>query len=187
MELFIEKGGIFIWPLLFFTIVCFAAILERAIYWLYQFSKIKKNEREELINEQASLKNYISRDQVVNLGIDFLSNKRFNSYEVESLLGEQTMSRLKNLRLLDVITTAGPSLGILGTIWGMIQSFNLIGEVEILDPKVAMSGIAEAFISTGAGLILSLIALLAYNYFSSLAEKEQAKARIFFNQIRAKI
>ena len=54
-------------------------------------------------------------------------------------------------------------LGILGTVTGIIDSFNLMGASGSEDPAGIASGIAEALITTAAGLVVSILALLPLN------------------------
>ena len=57
-------------------------------------------------------------------------------------------------------------LGILGTVTGIIASFELLGTSSIgTDPQAISGGIAEALITTAAGLVVSMSALVPYNMF----------------------
>lgn len=67
------------------------------------------------------------------------------------------------LGLLDSIVTLAPMLGILGTVTGIITSFDLMGSSGVDDPTGVASGIAEALITTAAGLVTSIVALLPLN------------------------
>jgi biopolymer transport protein ExbB len=67
------------------------------------------------------------------------------------------------LGILDTIVTLAPMLGILGTVTGIIDSFNLMGTLGADDPTGIASGIAEALITTAAGLVVSIVALIPLN------------------------
>lgn len=67
------------------------------------------------------------------------------------------------LGVLDTIVTLAPMLGILGTVTGIITSFNLMGAMGTDDPTGVASGIAEALITTAAGLVVSILALIPLN------------------------
>ena len=70
----------------------------------------------------------------------------------------------RGLTLVSTIITAEPMLGILGTVTGIIQTFNqLNGADGVANPMAATAGIGEALITTAAGLIASLILLFPYN------------------------
>ncbi len=67
------------------------------------------------------------------------------------------------LGVLDTIVTLAPMLGILGTVTGIISSFQLMGSSGVENPTGIAAGIAEALITTAAGLIVSMVALLPFN------------------------
>jgi biopolymer transport protein ExbB len=78
----------------------------------------------------------------------------------------------KNLSLLGTIAGAAPMLGFLGTVTGMIQAFMQIAQVEgQVSPKLLSSGMYEAMITTVAGLIVGVIAFLAYNFLVARVQK----------------
>ena len=61
-------------------------------------------------------------------------------------------------------------LGILGTVLGIIASFQLLGSGGIQDPKAVTGGIAQALLTTATGLAVALITLVPYNYFVARVE-----------------
>jgi biopolymer transport protein ExbB len=72
----------------------------------------------------------------------------------------------RNLWILETIITASPLLGLLGTIIGMMSSFKIIGNSNVVNPTAVTAGVAESLIATGFGLLIAIIALFAYNFFS---------------------
>jgi biopolymer transport protein ExbB len=78
----------------------------------------------------------------------------------------------KNLSVLATISGAAPMIGFLGTVTGMIQAFIAIAQEEgTVSPKLLSSGIYEAMITTAAGLIVGIMAYLAYNYLVAQVQK----------------
>ena len=76
------------------------------------------------------------------------------------------------MNILSTIVTASPMLGILGTVTGIIQSFELLGgQRALVDPRDVSSGIGEALITTAAGLVIALAALFPYMLFRGYAER----------------
>jgi biopolymer transport protein ExbB len=73
----------------------------------------------------------------------------------------------RNLRVINGVSTVSPLLGLLGTVWGMMQAFNVIamspamGRAELL-----AGGISVALITTAAGLFVAIPALILYLYFA---------------------
>jgi biopolymer transport protein ExbB len=76
------------------------------------------------------------------------------------------------LGALDTIITLAPLLGLLGTVVGMIGSFDIMSEVGIGQPHAVTGGVAEALIATATGLLIAILTLIPYNYFSARMEKE---------------
>lgn len=79
---------------------------------------------------------------------------------------ETSLSR--RLWMLETIVTAAPLLGLMGTIAGMMHSFQLIGGNGLVNPTGVTGGVAQALIATALGLLIALISLFGFNYFSRL-------------------
>lgn len=78
----------------------------------------------------------------------------------------------KNLSTLATISGAAPMMGFLGTVIGMVKAFISISQEEgSVSPKLLSDGIYTAMITTVAGLIVGIIAYLAYNYLVSRVQK----------------
>ena len=69
------------------------------------------------------------------------------------------------------MATTAPLLGLLGTVSGMINTFRVITYHGGGDPRLLAGGISEALITTEAGLIIAVPALLLHNYLSNKADK----------------
>lgn len=73
----------------------------------------------------------------------------------------------RNLWVLDTAVTLGPLLGLLGTIFGMIKTFDVLGNQGVGAGAGAVTGgIGEALIATGGGLFIAIIGLVFLNYFN---------------------
>ena len=82
--------------------------------------------------------------------------------------GTSEVSRLeKNVVFLATTANASPFLGLLGTVWGIMESFAQIGVMGTATLAVVAPGIAEALIATVAGLAAAIPAVIAYNYFTN--------------------
>ncbi len=78
----------------------------------------------------------------------------------------------KNLGVMATVAGAAPMIGFLGTVTGMISAFMAIAQEEgAVSPKLLSSGIYEAMLTTAAGLIVGIIAYLAYNYLVTKLQK----------------
>ncbi len=96
--------------------------------------------------------------------------------EVEQAIidsGERVASGLRRyLRVLNGVATVSPLLGLLGTVVGIIQSFNEIAGANALGrPQMLAGGISVALLTTAAGLVVAIPALICYLFFVSRADK----------------
>ncbi len=78
----------------------------------------------------------------------------------------------KNLSILATVSGSAPMMGFLGTVIGMVQAFISIAQEEgSVSPKLLSSGIYTAMITTVAGLVVGIIAYVAYNYLVTRVSK----------------
>lgn len=89
--------------------------------------------------------------------------------EVERALEDASAHELavleRGLPVLATVAMVAPLLGFLGTVTGMINSFEALASVGLNDPSAVAKGISEALITTAAGLIIAIPIQMAYNYF----------------------
>ncbi|MGI4856569.1 MAG: MotA/TolQ/ExbB proton channel family protein [Janthinobacterium lividum] len=90
--------------------------------------------------------------------------------DVERELEETIMFQMprldRNLWVLDTAVTLGPLLGLLGTIFGMVQSFNVLGASGTSNPNGVTGGIGHALTATACGLIIAIVCVIFLNYFN---------------------
>lgn len=72
----------------------------------------------------------------------------------------------KNIEILAIIASASPFIGLFGTVWGIMHSFQAIGAAKTASLAVVAPSIAEALFATAAGLFVAIPALVFYNYIS---------------------
>ena len=75
------------------------------------------------------------------------------------------------LNTLGTIAGIAPLLGLLGTVTGIIHSFNAIQAGGMGDPRALSGGIAEALIATVAGLCVAIPSLISYRYLRGKVER----------------
>jgi biopolymer transport protein ExbB len=90
--------------------------------------------------------------------------------EVEQAIldeGERTANELRRyLRVINGVATVCPLLGLLGTVWGMMEAFNAIATISAIGrAELLAGGISGALVSTAAGLFVAIPALIAYLFF----------------------
>ncbi len=88
----------------------------------------------------------------------------------------------RGLVLLDTVITAAPLLGILGTVLGVIQCFELLSEHAQRDPLAISGGVAEALITTATGLTIAVSVLLPYNYLRARTRERLAEIEAVLRQ-----
>jgi biopolymer transport protein ExbB len=167
------------WPLLACSIAALAVVFERLLFWL--LVGIRKNQA--LINRIFTLTEEGDFDTAVKEGEASpclacrilsagLAHRNYGLVQSLEAAASQEIEKMKrNLSVLDTIITLAPLLGILGTVSGIILSFDLLGEAGIEDPKAVTGGIAQALITTATGLAIAIVALLPYNALTRKVEK----------------
>jgi biopolymer transport protein ExbB len=93
-----------------------------------------------------------------------------SAVEVEQAVideGERVANNLRRyLRVLNGVSTVSPLLGLLGTVWGMIQAFNVIANSPAMGrAEMLAGGISVALITTASGLLVAIPSLIFYLYF----------------------
>jgi biopolymer transport protein ExbB len=76
----------------------------------------------------------------------------------------------RHLFMLQTVAQASPLLGLLGTVFGMIQMFSAVSLSGLGDPQVLSDGISVAMLTTAEGLCIGIPALVAYNYLSARSQ-----------------
>ena len=171
------------WPLLLFSIISVSCIIERLIFW----NKI--NNYEKVINN-LQINNFIDISYIKSLSKkdigdnpykkllfkikDFdLSNQKNLSIALTISIQSLQFEYEKFNNIFSTIISISPLLGLLGTVFGLINSFSFIeiGNVGVNADEVT-GGISEALISTAAGLIIAIFTLVFSNYFKSIKTKK---------------
>jgi len=168
-----QKGGPVMWPLLGCSVLALTMVIERAIFW-WRLSRLENDEFIERMLSLAERREYsravaeceASEDPAARMISAGLAHREYCLSEAMAARSAVEVEKMKRgMAVLDTIITMSPLLGILGTVTGIIKSFNLLGERGMDDPRAATAGLAEALITTAAGLVVALLTLLPHNYF----------------------
>lgn len=179
------KGGPIMWPLLVCSLVALTVALERLFFILAEKSRRAPAVVDSMLDavernapEAALERGKTSRDFVARTLCSALAHRREKSISSALLrAAERELARYdRGLSTLDTIITLAPLLGLLGTVTGMMRSFNMIGGTELGAPTAITGGIAEALIATAFGLAIAITALIPFNYLN--ARLEQARREI---------
>jgi biopolymer transport protein ExbB len=170
-----KLGGIFMWPLLLFSIVTVTIIVERCVYLLCHDLRVD--------GFRADLSVFLAKgDTETALGWLDARPKRLSATRVFKALvthaefGEHLMERAvdaeageclrdmeKGLNFLVSLSSLAPLTGFLGTVSGMIGAFKAIAEATEVNAQIVANGIYEALITTVFGLIIAIVAVVGHN------------------------
>jgi len=167
------KGGPIMWPILICLLAAAVVVLERSLWW-WELSRRSNRDRLEQTFTAISEGEFDRAVALTRGGNDpFLGTIQEGLIHAHSsLLGAMQLKAMdeieiaeKRLWMLSTFITLAPLLGLLGTVTGIMHSFNFVGDQQLAATKVS-GGIAEALIATAAGLGIAIICLLPFNYFN---------------------
>jgi biopolymer transport protein ExbB len=191
LEILIGGGPLMI-PLMIESMLALAVLFDRAVAFRANgridtrslrakvLSLLREDRVDEAINLCFSTPGPVSA--VLTSGLQAYAKHRMVTKRVDALRAvvqdamedytHQAMSAVeKRLNVLSFIGSSAPLFGMTGTVTGMIKSFNAIAGAGALQGSVVASGIAEALITTAAGLLIAMGAVIPFHYFTARAEK----------------
>jgi biopolymer transport protein ExbB len=198
LELF-GMGGIFMWPLLFFSIATVGITLERLIYLLYHNLKLddlkQKVESALLDGNLEEAKEYLESRTKRRMGarilLTLVNRSGLSEHRLEKAVEAEAMSCVTSLEngfnFLTALGSLSPLTGFLGTVSGMIGAFRSIAEATDVNAQIVANGIYEALITTVFGLIIAIIAMSAYSLFTHVVDKFASEVEIVCSDLINKI
>jgi biopolymer transport protein ExbB len=177
----VRAGGPLMWPIILCSIGAAAIILERL--WTLQDKRVLPPElakkvwalvEADQINDKviAALEQNSPLGRVLAAGL--ASRHRPRTIVMERLedTGRHVVYELERfLNTLGTIAVISPLLGLLGTVTGIIHSFNAIEAGGVGDPRALAGGIAQALIATAAGMCVAIPALFSYRYLRGRVDR----------------
>ena len=190
----LAAGGIVMWPLLLFSIVAIALIIERLIFWL------RLNRRQRLVMQDilrtyrhSPVEVYPKLRQNLNLPLarifqEALEIEGASPRQFHLALASAMQAELPHLKrfntIFATIISVSPLLGLLGTILGLITSFDALRLGDIAaNASTVTGGISEALVSTAAGLTVAIFTLLFANLFRGLYRRQMALIQEYGGQL----
>lgn len=183
------------YPLLGFSIVAIALIVERLVFW-FRVNRRQRPVARDVLRiyphdfDTALLKLRQNGDlPIARIFLEALEVDHVPPHAFRLALEGATQAELPILRrfnsMFDLIITASPLLGLLGTVMGLIQSFAAInlGSGSSESALQVTGGISEALISTASGLIVALFALFFASLFRGFYRRQIAMIQEFGSQL----
>ena len=152
------------------TIMNWLAISRNAIVpgeMLEQFhEKLNAKEYQEAYNVAKESDSVLGR--ILSVGLVQMSSNVVEAERAMSDAAEEEVMRLEHrLSYLGTIASAAPMIGLLGTVWGMINAFNVIARGGPPQPSELADGIALALVTTQFGLMIAIPALVLFEIFKN--------------------
>tara|TARA_R110002096_G_scaffold316010_7_gene510336 strand:+ start:13191 stop:14225 length:1035 start_codon:yes stop_codon:yes gene_type:complete len=177
----IGVGGLFIWPLIFLSLV----VAGLSVYCFIDIGKrnfvpdpVVKNLREDMEHgDVIGAKDRAERSktclgQVMAGATEFIGDRGYQVLDDNGLYDamadasqEFNRGRARTINYLSVIAQSAPMIGLLGTVSGMIKAFDKLGGEGMGDPASLATNISEALFTTAAGLVIAVPSLFIYYYF----------------------
>lgn len=145
---YIDRGGVIVYILIVLNIIGFTIMLWKFLQ--YSFIKFKKEKLVQSIVDKLQAR-----------------NSRFEEITFQNTISHQINKLEVGLNTVKIIASIAPLLGLLGTVIGVLNSFDSIAKSGLGDPSIFSNGISIALITTVAGLIVAIPHYIGYNYFAS--------------------
>lgn len=176
----IIKGGVFIYPIILCSIIALAVFIERL--WLLRRKRVIPSEfirqiEDMLRKQKISDALFLCQGDSSSIARIFLAGLKSSGRglwlvkeAIEERGGREAAILEKHVNILSTIANLTPLLGLLGTVSGMIKTFNVISVQGVGNPAPLAGGIAEALITTASGLCVAIPTLVCYRILKDKAE-----------------
>lgn len=176
-----KAGGWLMWPILACSLVAMTIILERL--WSLRrrrvmpanlMERVWQWQRDQALTPERihSLAQGSPLGRLLSAGLVNRHHSRDVMKEAINDVGRQVVADLERyLNTLGTIAAVSPLLGLLGTVFGMIDIFTVIIDAGVGNPGILAGGISEALITTAAGLTVAIPSLMFHRYFDGLVNR----------------
>ncbi|GMO14561.1 MAG: MotA/TolQ/ExbB proton channel family protein [Treponemataceae bacterium] len=181
-------GGVFMWPLLAFSIAAVALVIERTAYLCYHNLHVDDLEQSVrtyfAANDIAGACEYLRALTKKRIGARVLlalaQSAHMDEHRLEKAVEVEAVTSINTLEngcdFLTAIASLAPLTGFLGTVSGMIGAFKSIAEATEVNAQIVANGIYEALITTVFGLIIAIVAITAHSIITHVIDRFAANA-----------
>ncbi|ODB89424.1 hypothetical protein A3193_09660 [Candidatus Thiodiazotropha endoloripes] len=162
----IQQGGYIGYFILFLGALGSLVIIERVISLFWVGRRVKR----QLKQEEPMENNPLGRLLAINRQHHAISGDALQKHFDEAILRELPKLR-RGLRLLAIFAAVAPLLGLLGTVTGMIETFQSITLFGTGDPKLMSGGISQALVTTELGLAVAIPMVLLHSYLAGRSNR----------------
>jgi len=174
------KGGPILWVILLLAIPVLAIVVERILYFRKiatdeekLFARVKGAIEKGHFDEALAICDTVEAPLagLIRAGIEYRALPEAELKEAVRDAAVQELPLIEHtIQAVNVIANISPLLGLLGTVSGIINSFNVLGQFgAVSDPSVLAKGISEALLTTAAGIIIAVPSMVAYAWLSGKA------------------
>jgi biopolymer transport protein ExbB len=162
LQEFLETGGNVLVVIMVITFIMWAFILERLAYWRFAHARVEKE-------KIASWKAWLG-------GKPLSTDDRWRWYQGhairDQLISEARQSAEQNVELVKTLVAIAPMLGLLGTVTGMVEVFDVMAISGSSNARAMSAGVSKATIPTMAGMVSALSGLFLSNYIERMAKNK---------------
>ncbi len=167
-------------PILMVLVLCSVVTLGFALERVFYFRKRGGNADSTLLQALTEIRNGRVREAIVYcksnahpmgaVAATTIENYMKSPQETEEVmqvaLSQQKLLLERNTGMLGTMAAIAPLIGLLGTVWGIMRAFHAMSAAGAGAPSVVAAGVAEALVTTAAGLVIAVPAVMAYNHFN---------------------
>ena len=155
---YMQRGGDVLWGILVLTIILWWFVLERGWYFFSGFSA----------DRDARLQQWFDRPE---------RSSWYANYERDRLISELECLMMKNMMVIPTFIALLPLMGLLGTVTGMIQVFDVMANLGSGNPRAMANGVSAATLPTMSGMLVAIIAIPFWTLLDRRYKSEVAKLR----------
>ncbi|MDX2111259.1 MAG: MotA/TolQ/ExbB proton channel family protein [Verrucomicrobiota bacterium] len=171
-----EGAGFYKWPLALCSILAVFIIIERVI--ALRSSRVIPPDLEEAF-VSGEFPTRVSNESVAGRILNFYNHRNPDGEQLKAFARLQITRMERGLFILDTVVSAGPLLGLLGTVTGLVKVFGGISaETGLPNPEVFVAGVAMALTTTVMGLFVAIPALVFSNYLNRRIDTQAAKLNV---------